>query len=189
MKKQRITIRQNYPLNRKERKLNNLGFTLIELLVVMSIIAILFTIGMPIFSQFQNSSRLKESAQTVETVFGEAFSEARSRPEFFIVKGRENTLSLESYQDKNYQNKIISRDFPLNPGVKFSEDFEVKYLPPFGDIEIGDDNQNNVLEIEICNKECVNFKLYKKSGLLTRVLQENQDSGQSVSTNPNSDEK
>lgn len=155
----------------KERFIRKIaGFTLIELIVTMSLMGILFAISAPVFSQFQSSSRLKSSVQMLETSFGEAFSSARSRPECFVIEGNEGSFSLKSYDREDcgeLSNPKISRDFQLNLGVKFNEEFSVKFKPPFGDIEIleeGSDQQ----EIKMCNDECVLFTVHKKSGLVTR---------------------
>ncbi len=160
----------------------NCGFTLIELLVTMSIIAILFAVGMPAFSDFQKTSRLKESAETLETAFGEAFSSARSRPECFVFSGSGNSLKLESFDKTCEGNAKNSREISLNPGVEISENFKIKFKPPFGDLELveGDlEDESDELKIKLCNKDCVNFVVYQKSGLLTRKSRE--ISGESVS--------
>jgi hypothetical protein len=58
--------------------------------------------------------------------------------------------------------------------VSFTKKFEVKFKPPFGDIEI-DDDEKDVLEIKMCNEECVFFQINKKSGLFSRVANPNED--------------
>lgn len=146
---------------------------------------IMFAIGAPMFTEFQNSSRLRSSAQILETTFGEAFSSARSRPECFVINGNKGTFSLISYDKKNCENldnPKISRDFKLNPGVKFEKEFSVKFKPPFGDLEFlnTENKELEELEIKLCNTECVSFIIYQKSGLVTRLPKDKKEDIQIV---------
>lgn len=149
------------------------AFTLVELLVTITVAAILFTISMPMYSEFQASSRLKISAQRVETFFGEAFSSSRSRPEHFIIEADKDLSYFEikncnSCECDNLQKS--SKRISLNPNVKFRESFEVCFVPPFGDIKILSKNENkDFLDIEIYNTNSIFFRLYKKSGLITQI--------------------
>ena len=150
------------------------AFTLIELVVTMSLMGILFVISAPSFSDFQSASRLNSAAQILETTFGEAFSSARSRPECFIVESKEsdlNKFSLESFGSNCSGSAKISRDFKFGSGVKFREGFKIKFKPPFGDIESKD---SGIIEISNSNEDSVSFEVNKKSGLVTRIA--NQDS-------------
>ena len=157
------------------------AFTLIELLVTMSLMAIIFAIGAPLFSQFQTSSRLNSSAQTFETIISEAFSSARSRPECFVIEGKqgEEVFTMTSFADR-CREKVIERTFELNSGVEISRDFEITFSAPFGDISFGTEGTDQEvsetaeteieeMEIKLCNTECVAFMIYGKSGLVTRI--------------------
>ena len=159
------------------------GFTLIELLVTMTIMGLLFVIAMPVFTEFQAASRLKEASQIVGTVFGEAFSSARSRPECFVVEGEKGNpakIWLKSYARKdcqNLENEKTTREQELGSGIKMSQDFQVKFSPPFGDIEFldNDSQDKDDLKIKLCNTECVGFQIYKKSGLVTKSREKNNN--------------
>lgn len=69
------------------------AFTLIELLVVISIIAILFTIGMAAYNEFNRSQMLSQSAKTLKNDLRMAQSKALSGE-----KPTDCTGTLEGYQ-------------------------------------------------------------------------------------------
>jgi prepilin-type N-terminal cleavage/methylation domain-containing protein len=159
------------------------AFTLIELVVTMALMAILFVIAAPGFLQFQKAARLKHSYQILETTFGEAFSSSRSHPEYFIISGENDKFKLQECEDIACSIELKSKEFVLNSGVKFREEFLVKFSPPFGDIEFSGDNVNvDYLDIEVYNDESIIFRIHKKSGLMTRFI----DLG---GTNPEENEK
>jgi prepilin-type N-terminal cleavage/methylation domain-containing protein len=151
------------------------AFTLIELLVTMTVAGILFTISMPMFTEFQESSRLKTSAQTVETYFGEAFSSSRSRPEYFVIEGGKDLQSFDFKVCKSCSCEELKKEtrvVKLNPGIKFRENFEVCFVPPFGDMKflpISEKEGIDILNIEIYNKNSVFFQVQRKSGLMTKI--------------------
>ena len=157
--------------------IQNKAFTLIELVVTMAIISIIFVISVPIFSEFQSSSRLKSASQTLEIAFGEAFSSSRSRPSYFILDGESDLLKYKECSDScTCDNKINSRKINLNSGVKFRKNLHICFTPPFGDIELSSDNkENDESIIEIYNKNSVYFKINKESGLIFRISNPEKD--------------
>lgn len=76
----------------KHRSCHEKGFTLIELLVVFSIIAIISTVTLASFSNFNKTSQLKQAGSQLATFFNDAKSRTLSQ-----VKPSSCSGSLEGY--------------------------------------------------------------------------------------------
>ena len=166
-------------------KEKNKAFTLIELVVTMSIVAILFVTATPLFTEFQQASRLNSAAQILETILGEAFSSAHSRPECFVVETDKKlagfTMKSYSYENKECkEDEKTSRDFAFSSGVEVFPAFKINFEPPFGDLEFlpEDDPILEALRIELYNnggENKVSLMIYKNSGLVTRIANQESD--------------
>lgn len=115
------------------------GFTLVELTITIAILGVLAAIAGPSFRSFIDYSRLSFSTQLVETTLGKAFSQSRAKPKSMILRGWKDSAQMELVSaDKISDSKecLIQEEGcqQLDSGVVFAENFEIKYLPPYGDI-------------------------------------------------------
>ena len=147
---------------------NHDGFTIVELIVSITIMGIIAVMAVPSFSAFINASRLSFSTQLVETTLGKAFSQARAKPVAMVVRGWKYSRRME----------FVRADEPpsvgecqtseatcqqMDSGVYFSDDFEIEFLPPYGDI----DGENSNTEITISGpSESVKIMVHHSSGLV-----------------------
>lgn len=150
------------------------GFTLMELLVVITLIGIIASMVGPGFLDFYERKNIKDSVQTIKTTFSKGFSSARSNNLIFGVKGRKSDQEITFFEcdfpdcttPTNFKTEKLESDVTIN-----SDDFEIRFSPPHGDIIYFSENgvaniSDETFEIAVENNYLKKIKIYKKSGLI-----------------------
>jgi Tfp pilus assembly major pilin PilA len=143
------------------------AFTLIELLLFLVIFAIFSSITAPRFLTYQKKIRLQASTEIMKTYLYKNFSNARSKPNIFGVSGiaASNDFQIFECNYPDCSTIINTETITLRKNVSIDQDFNIKFLPPHGDLEFnGGDEISIFLNYESEQKE---IKIYKQSGLIT----------------------
>lgn len=151
------------------------GFTLVELTIAIAILGVLAAVAGPSFSSFIASSRLSYSKQLVETSLGKTFSATRSNPQALKIRGWKDSRWLEIIESDDVADKntcVLSDDNcqKLDTGVIFEDDFEIEYLPPYGDIVPNEENQTDIVLLGRDQK--VTIRVHHASGLVETLAAE-----------------
>lgn len=108
------------------------AFTLIELLVVISVIAILFTIGMAAYNEFNRSQMLSQSAKSLKNDLRMAQSKALSGE-----KPTDCTGTLEGYQvvftNNSYTLNALCPNAVLMKSTNLPQNVTLTFSPPPND--------------------------------------------------------
>jgi len=87
------------------------GFTLIEMLVVLSIMAILFSIGIPAYTRWATKYKIQNDTKTIFSVLNQARIKAFSEKRTCGISWSDSTFSqIELRCDKNYDGDIDDTD-------------------------------------------------------------------------------
>lgn len=132
------------------------GFSLIEILIVVTLMGVLIGISAPGIQRFYQNYNRKNSVEVLESSLSEGFSTSRSKNEKITISGKKSADFFSINQKKKN----------LFGNVQFQEDFQITYLPPFGDI-----TEDSSEEIILKNNKSIVFRIYKKSGLIEKSLQ------------------
>ncbi len=155
------------------------GFTLVEIIISVIIIGILAVVSLSTFSHFREKSNLDLSAQILESTLQKSFSQARSNPAIFGVLGTENGNKVYTFRceeancaDRDPLNILPITKLEGGVQIKTSEYFDIRFLPPHGDIEFFDEageklaGEELTLEITTKNNETKSLKIHKQSGFI-----------------------
>ncbi len=145
----------------------NTAFTLIELLVFLIVFAIFSSMVAPQFLSYQKKIRLHASTELLKTYLYKSFSNARSKPSVFGVTGNTNANDFQVFECDFPSCTTITntKTIPLRKKTLIDNDFNIKFLPPHGDLDfLGGDEISLFLNYESTQEE---IKIYKKSGLIT----------------------
>lgn len=147
------------------------GFTLIELVVVLALLGILASLIAPSFMSYQNKTRLRMSAQLVETSLSEAFSLARSEPAFFIVEAQTQGRNVQLKRcDEGCDCDDVQEDQPLSQSVTNETAFEICFAPPYGDIVDMASEETNIFLTN--GDQRTGIKIWHRSGLIEAFIPE-----------------
>lgn len=168
------------------------GFSLVELIVTMAIIGILSGMVAPTFMQYQQKRKLSFSIDLVETALQKSFSNARSEPRIFGVKGEQNgegyTMFSCVYKEEDTEH-LCQRSFndyketriSFESGVKNRHSFFIQFLPPHGDIDLDStidetsvqtgNSENRLVLQNQKTQETNTIRVYTTSGLIEKLYE------------------
>jgi len=137
--------------------------------VTFSIFAILASIATPGFVGFYRKTNLNHSAQILEATLYDAFFESWAKPRMFGVRGYHGQDFVHFFQCRYptcTDETSIRNEVFLGGNKILSEDFQVLFSPPDGDI-VQTVGAEDILEIEIgTHKKSKKLLIHKKSGLI-----------------------
>ncbi len=127
------------------------GFTLVELIIVMVIVGLFGSMTVPTFQGYLNRSRIDQAGEIISARLAEASNGARSARNVRIVQGWSESGLIQiwscpqgidpltdeiSCDPTECENVDTERMEAEAPGVTLLGDFDVRYVPPHGDVFI-----------------------------------------------------
>lgn len=128
------------------------GFNLIELVVVMALVGILASATWPSINDFRKTYQFSNSIEIFDSYLGKGFSESRSKSEEIRIQG----VAGESSFSFNGETVFLFGN------TTFTNNFEVEFIPPLGDIATGSSTSITLLN----GKKQAQFTLHLSSGLI-----------------------